>query len=509
MDQNTKFNPQSAEVQFKLANIWQSKGKIDRAIAGYKKAIHLQPDYVPAHLELGNLFLQVGKIDEAIDVYRRAIGLNPNEKCFRKNLIDILARKERQGKENHISYQTVSIAQQGINTKLGHILLYTDCPGINGAGQCNHVLMLGFAGSGYRISCIQSQASDYLIDERERLGIRHIWIEDDDVYDATRIPLAFTNLSEAQSIFSIAKPDLIIFSDGCPLSNLAAKQVAIQLKIPYIVIVHCVTPSWARWFAPYLPKLPEIYRQAQAVVSVSEENIELLRSHFGLQENKGLVIHNGRPAQYFNDPNLIVRNRLRKELGISPSAVVSFTAARMQIMKGYQYQLKAIEQLKQRSAWSQLYFTWAGTGSLESQLRAIVGELGAADRVKFLGERSDIPDWLDAVDIFILPSLFEGMPLSIMEAMAKGLPVIATAVSGIPEELGETGKLLPNPKIDPEATVRDLITTIEAWTLDSKLRLAVGQSCKRRAERMFTAERMLEEYLRIIKRVLLSKESTN
>jgi glycosyltransferase involved in cell wall biosynthesis len=99
------------------------------------------------------------------------------------------------------------------------------------------------------------------------------------------------------------------------------------------------------------------------------------------------------------------------------------------------------------------------------------------------------------------------MPLSIMEAMAKGVPVMATAVSGVPEELGPTGKLLPNPELNPEATVKEIVATIHLWAKDDKLRQQIGRQCKDRAEEHFRAERMVAEYLRAVDSALLSLSS--
>ena len=144
---------------------------------------------------------------------------------------------------------------------------------------------------------------------------------------------------------------------------------------------------------------------------------------------------------------------------------------------------------------------WAGVGPLEAQLKAIVTQWNIEAQVKFLGERSDIPNLLDAADIFLLPSHYEGMPLSLMEAMAKGLPVLATAVSGIPEALGDTGKLLPDPQIDPQATTDELVATLEQWATHPDLRQALGQAGRKRAEALFRAEKMLAHYLNLIKKV--------
>jgi glycosyltransferase involved in cell wall biosynthesis len=170
--------------------------------------------------------------------------------------------------------------------------------------------------------------------------------------------------------------------------------------------------------------------------------------------------------------------------------------------KGYQYQLKAIKQLRQSAIWPQLYFAWVGSGALEAQLRAAVAQLGVGKQVQFLGERADIPAILHMADVFVLPSEFEGMPLSLLEAMARGLPVLATAVSGIPEALGETGVLLTDPRQDAQCTSRELAATLQAWVLNPGLRQAIGQACHTRAVTMFRSERMLAEYLQVIHRVL-------
>src|SRR5205823_10081808 len=122
--------------------------------------------------------------------------------------------------------------------------------------------------------------------------------------------------------------------------------------------------------------------------------------------------------------------------------------------------------------------------------------------VHLLGQRRDAVDWLSAADVFVLTSLAEGMPLAVMEAMAKGLPVMATAVSGVPEELGTTGRLLPDPKRAPEALMRVLVAAIEAWAASAELRRSLGAACQERARVMFREERMLAETRAVIERAL-------
>jgi len=384
--------------------------------------------------------------------------------------------------------------------KTKHILLYTDDPQVGGVAQYNHSILCGLVKRGYRVTCVQSQKENDIITHQRKLGIQHVWLEFDTVKDFSR---TLTNLADAQNILSRAKPDLIIFSDSCPLSDFAAKQVAIQLAIPYIVVNHFVASYLAERFALCLDELSRHYTQAKAVIAVSHENLNLLHQLFRLPQDKGQVIYNGRSRKYFDLPKLSVRERLRREFDIPTEAVVCFTSAQLSVVKGFQYQLEAIRQLKHSSVWSQLYFVWAGSGHLEIQLKEEVKQLGVTKQVKFLGQRWDIPDWLDASDIFVLPSEAEGMPLAVMEAMAKGLPVIASAVSGIPEELGDTGKLLPDPKDNPQATVEELITTIQGWAVNSELRRSIGQAGKSRAEDLFREERMIQETMEVIEQALL------
>ncbi|MGH7801955.1 MAG: glycosyltransferase [Thermodesulfobacteriota bacterium] len=382
--------------------------------------------------------------------------------------------------------------------KKKRILLYTDCPTPYGAQRIAHSLVRKMLEEDYRVTWVQHNASHHLIEERNQLGIDHIWLEDDDLHHPTKPVRAFVNNTEARRIFERTHPDLIIFNDGCAVSNLAAKQVAINMKIPLIMITHVVTSIIARIFKPYLHQLTDIYQKSQAIITVCNNNKLLLHRFFNLPDNLGRVIYNGLPAEFFKGTNFEVRNRIRQAMGISSSAIVCFTAARLDPDKGYQYQLTAIKQLIQSEIWPSLYFVWAGSGSLSNKIKNVATELDVNRHVILLGERPDIPDLLEAADIFILTSQFEGMPLAVMEAMAKGKPVIATAVSGIPEALGDTGKLLPDPTVDPQETIGELAGTIYGWSLDPGLRHKIGQACKKRAEKMFREERMVQEYLGII-----------
>jgi glycosyltransferase involved in cell wall biosynthesis len=401
--------------------------------------------------------------------------------------------------------------ESNLSPRQSHILLYnTDDPGVGGVAQYNHTIVCQLALLGYRVTCVQTKHSSPLIDRERELGIDHLWLDFSSHKDLARV---LTNTDDAQEIFANNKPDLIIFSDGWPYSNFAAKQVVIQMGIPYMMVIGLVMPDHAIFgsgdVVPYREGVLYQCLQARAVIVGAYEHLNLLCNDFDLPKDGGKVIYLGRSAEYFAPPNISARQRLRQELQIPENAIVCFTSARLAPIKGHRYQIEAIKQLKQSSVWSKLYFVWAGTGegsseNVELKLRETIQELGASDRIKLIGQRWDILDLLDASDIFILTSLGDAAPsFSVMEAMAKGLPVVASAVGGIPEGLGDTGKLLPDPNTDPEGTARELAKTVEAWAMNPELRHQIGQACQQRAEKLFKEERMLAESVEAIEKALV------
>ncbi|MEG4206887.1 glycosyltransferase [Microcoleus sp. Pol7_A1] len=398
-----------------------------------------------------------------------------------------------------------------------HILLYnTDDPGVGGLAQYNHAILCQLALLGYRVTCVQTQHSSPLLKRERELGIEHSWLDFSGHKDLQRV---LRNTQDARELFASNQPDMIIFSDGWPFSNFAAKQVVIEMGIPYMMVIGLVMPEHATFacgdVVPYVEGVLHHCLQARALIVGAYEHLNLLCQHFKLPKERGQVIYLGRSPEYFLPPNAAARQRLRQEIEIPEDAIVCFTSARLASIKGHRYQIEAIKQLQQSPVWSKLYFVWAGTGegsadNVEVELRETIKELGVSDRVKLIGQRWDILDWLDASDIFILTSLADAAPsFSVMEAMAKGLPVVATAVGGIPEGLSDTGKLLPDPNTDPEGTARELAKTVEAWAMNSQLRHQIGQACKQRAEKVFKEERMLAESIEAIEKGLLCDRQTD
>ncbi|MCY7277610.1 MAG: glycosyltransferase family 4 protein [Phormidesmis sp. CAN_BIN44] len=159
--------------------------------------------------------------------------------------------------------------------------------------------------------------------------------------------------------------------------------------------------------------------------------------------------------------------------------------------------LKAIAQLKQESFSLDL----VGSGPSLEACKTLAETLGIADRVNFLGDRQDVPDLLARSQIFVLSTHYEGLPISILEAMRTGLPVIATSVNGIPEEViqGETGHLVPHE--DGEALAIALKTLIRS----AELREQMGQASQARFLQEFTLELMLTQ-IRLVYQEVLSQQ---
>ncbi|MGZ8219136.1 glycosyltransferase family 4 protein [Methylomagnum sp.] len=382
---------------------------------------------------------------------------------------------------------------------MSRILLFSDRNGIFGAEQIDHRLALGFLAAGWRVSMAQPTADNALIDERRRHGIPHYWLPVEDIYHWHEPAPSLSDPAPAEDCFAAARPDLILFADSFPLANLAAKQAAARLGIPFVVLVHCVQPAWAEQYAACLPRLPAVYAAAREVVAVSTENLDLLRRYFGLAQGRGRVILNGRPDIFFQPRDAAERRRVRAELGIPDDHLLVLTIGRYETVKGYDLFLDALDLLRRRPHWQRLAFAWVGSGTMDDVLRWIGWMLGRG-RVRLLGERGDIPALLDAADLLAHPARFEGMPLVILEAMAKGLPIIASGVSGIPEALAETGLLLPAPDETADFP-RQLAEAINALADDAERRHALGAAARERAFAHFTQARMIDDWNALIRRM--------
>lgn len=182
----------------------------------------------------------------------------------------------------------------------------------------------------------------------------------------------------------------------------------------------------------------------------------------------------------------------------APAGPVLGTAARLVPVKGLDRLLEAMRRVAERSPQARLLVL--GDGPLRASLEAQAAALGLGRRVWFPGHQADISRWLRAMDVFVLPSLAEGLPMSLLEAMAAGRPVVASRVGGIPEVVrdGVEGRLVP------PGDVTALADACLAYLRDPSAREAVGACARARVAEAYTIEatgpRYVDLYRRLVER---------
>ncbi len=183
-------------------------------------------------------------------------------------------------------------------------------------------------------------------------------------------------------------------------------------------------------------------------------------------------------------------------LALPPQARVLLSVGRLHIQKGHRDLLAAVPLVLRREP--DVHFVWVGTGPQERRLREAIERQGLAGRVHLVGRRRDVPDLLASAYALVLPSLFEGLPLVALEAMAVGLAVIGTAVPGTREAVqdGVTGRLVP-PR-DPAALAAALVELLS----DPGTAARWGAAARRRYQECFTAARMAQRTATVYQELL-------
>ncbi len=229
-----------------------------------------------------------------------------------------------------------------------------------------------------------------------------------------------------------------------------------------------------------------------APVAVAAEVRASIQTLYGYPDPP--LIPNGVPTdEYAPDPDR--RLHWRTAHGIEPHAIVLTHVGRFAPPKNHALLIEAFAQVH---ADAPLYLLLVGGGELEGAAREQVARLNLQERIHFLGVRADVADILNASDMFVLSSRVEGNPLSVMEAMAAGLPVVSTAVGGVPELVrhGETGLLVPSEDRDA------LAGALQALIDDPARRQAMGAAARQHAIEHFDIRLTVQGYERLYDRLL-------
>jgi glycosyltransferase involved in cell wall biosynthesis len=208
------------------------------------------------------------------------------------------------------------------------------------------------------------------------------------------------------------------------------------------------------------------------------------------------VIYNGVELDKYS-PEQSDSNGLRRSLGIEKDCIVVGSIGRLVYQKGYQYFIKAAEILYGEK--NKIRFIIVGDGPEKENLKSLVKASGLSETFMFTGQRFDIPQLLAMYDIFVLPSVLEGLPRVVIEAMAMEKPIVATDINGVREQLihDRTGLIVP-PR-DPEALARAIIHLIN----DKKKANNLGRKARKSAKKRFDLKQTVSNIEKLYQNVVV------
>jgi len=236
------------------------------------------------------------------------------------------------------------------------------------------------------------------------------------------------------------------------------------------------------------------YAEVELVTAVSEA----VKNHLveqGMSPAKIEVLYNGVDLARFSD--LPSRELSRQQFNLPPDAFAVTCVASLTPRKGQRFLLDAVKQLENPN----VHILLAGEGDQETPLREQAKALGLEDRVHFLGFTGDVRPVLAASDVVVLPSSHEGLPNSLLEAMAAGLPVIATNIAGVPEIVsdGKTGFLVPHSEVEP------LTQALKTYISDEELRQNLAKAGRQWVHEKFDDRQHLLRAVELLESVASGK----
>ena len=225
-------------------------------------------------------------------------------------------------------------------------------------------------------------------------------------------------------------------------------------------------------------------RSADHTVMVSNATRRQFARDLGVAEDRFTVIPNGVPLQIGDAASA------RREFGVSDGDVVLLAVGTLETHKGHRLLLEALARPEFVKAPWKLIIAGGRGGDQYEPLMSFVRQAGLADRVRIVLNRNDVPSLLALADVFVMPSLWEGLPMALLEAMLAGKAIVASATAGIPEAInnGTDGILVPPGDVPSLAdALRSLITS-------SERRAFLGTAAQQSAEENFSVNVMADRY---------------
>src|SRR6266550_1510855 len=265
--------------------------------------------------------------------------------------------------------------------------------------------------------------------------------------------------------------------------------------IPHLFTMHGGRYYAARWRRRITLRVAA--ELSGAVVAVSESLREHLSRDLWMRASRIVTIPNGARLA------LVERSSLRDELRLAADDQLAVAVGNLYPVKGHRYLLEALALLRTRLP--RLHVAIAGRGELEAELRTRAEALGVADRFHLLGLRADIGNVLAASDVFVLPSLSEGVPLALLEAMLAGKPIVATAVGEVATVLegGHAGVVV---RPGDAAVLADALARLLSDPAEAR---RLGAAAAARASQAYTLSSMLDRYAALYEKALSPARNSN
>ena len=243
------------------------------------------------------------------------------------------------------------------------------------------------------------------------------------------------------------------------------------------------TSSWKGYLRNALAR--GLSRLSTRVIACGGEIGRSMIDQEHLPPDKVVVVANGINLRRFDRTD---RSAFRKELGIADDCVLLGVVGRLHPQKGHLCLLEALTKLS--GATPAFLCVLIGSGVMHDEIRDAIQRLGLSQRVIMTGQRSDIPEVLAALDVLVMPSLWEGLPMALLEAMASHTAVVATAVGAIPDVIddGVNGLLVPP---NDSSSLHAALTRILG---DAALRGALAQAARSTVEQRFNAAQTAARY---------------
>jgi glycosyltransferase involved in cell wall biosynthesis len=238
----------------------------------------------------------------------------------------------------------------------------------------------------------------------------------------------------------------------------------------------------------------QMFSRADRVIAVSDGVSKALRQNTKIPPERILTIPNGVEAHGFRSRG--DRDDLRQKLEIPADKLLAVTVGRLTKQKGYPYLLEGLALIPPKKRPLALII---GDGPDRNDLESKTKAMGLKQNIRFLGIRRDVSALLATADIFVLPSLWEGLPLVLIEAMAAGLPAVVTAVGGNPEVVKDNISGILIPPRDAQALARAVCSLLN----DPSKRHRFGRAARERFESRFSMQRFIEAHERLYEDLLM------